>query len=71
MIKQKLKEALKEALIQLEKYPENTKFCYFPIIISEKAKCPKCNTYEGDGYTIGSFMYTTANCKCGYSYIES
>lgn len=71
MTKKEVLDILNEEIKEINKFSSDAQFQYPHIRIIEKPKCPECGTYEGDGYTIGSFIYTVANCKCGYSYTES
>ena len=69
MTKHKTLQRLNAAIEKISNFPDNAKF-NLVLNIDEKPKCPKCGTYEGDGFTVGNFLYTVAKCKCGYSYSE-
>ena len=66
MTKQEVETKLKKALKSIEN-DNNYKKNNVDIRIQEKAKCPKCGTYEGDGYTISNFLIYIEKCdKCGH-----
>jgi len=70
MTKYEVETKLKKALKNIENDTKDKKY-NVDIRIQEKAKCPKCGTYEGDGYTISNFLYLIKKCnKCGYNDVE-
>lgn len=71
MKKAKAVKYLEDKLREINKLPEGIKLQPINVSIQEVSKCPLCGIYEGKVYKIGYAMgYSTANCKCGYSYSD-
>ena len=67
MNKQEVIDSLKKTINSIENDSDSTEYD-LDIRIMEKPKCPKCGTYEGEGYTYINFLYSVSECTvCGYS----